>query len=114
MFRTALTLASIVALAGCSRFGPPCEKAYKAVDRCVEEYSGEENASGDFESFCAEEDECMDDYYDCMATTYQKADCSTSEGVSEAGGEAATCVTTADMSQCETASGTADSGGSED
>ena len=73
-----------------------------------------DGSDADYEAFCAEEDECLDDYFDCIATAYKQADCSTAEGVSAAAAEAANCINTADTSECETASGTADSGGAAD
>jgi len=101
MFRLISTCVSLAFLTGCGAFGPPCDKAYKAVDACVLEYSGEENASGEYAAFCDEEDECMDDYYSCMADAYRAADCSTAQGVSAAAAEAANCINTADISSCE-------------
>ena len=104
LLRLTGTSAMALGLSGCSLiFGSPCDQAVKAMNSCMEEYYEDDTYSTEADAYCETAEDCMDDYFSCVADAYADADCSTSTGVSSATVEAASCVAKIDYAECEDA-----------
>ena len=68
----------------------PCEKYVAAATDCAEAAGGSADVSAD--AACAEDDGSADEMFECMADAYDGADCSTAEGLLEAGLSSLECM----------------------